>query len=205
MVAIIDYQAGNIGSIVNMLQRLGFPSTVTDQPAVLEEATHIILPGVGSFDYGMSKLAELNLIKILNKKVLEEHVPILGVCLGAQLMCRSSEEGKLQGLGWIDAEVKKIPSVKEGKKILVPHIGWDAVTNVKSSKLFNGMVRSRFYFVHSFYIHAHHPSDVLSSNHYATEFTSAFEKGNILGVQFHPEKSHSYGKNIYTNFLTQYI
>jgi len=204
MITIVDYHAGNIGSIKNMLQKLGLPSIISNLVADIEKATHLILPGVGSFDYGMTKLNELGIVDALNKKVLKEGTPILGICLGAQLMCSNSEEGKLNGLNWIEGAVKKFPSHELGKKFYVPFIGWDHISVQKQSKLFEGLVDSRFYFVHSYYIQCVEKQTVLSTNKYSVEFDSAFEKGNILGVQFHPEKSHSFGKKLLKNFIERY-
>jgi glutamine amidotransferase len=202
MVAIIDYQAGNIGSIQNMLRKIGVDSAITADTGVIEGADHIILPGVGAFDYGMQKLSDLNLLEILKKKVLEEKTPILGICLGAQLMCNSSEEGKLPGLGWINAEVKKFPTQADGRFFRVPHMGWDIVKPAKNSSVLKGLPEpSRFYFVHSFYIACHKPEDKLLVNEYAVPYDSAFERENIVGVQFHPEKSHTFGKLFLTNFI----
>jgi glutamine amidotransferase len=204
MITIIDYHAGNIGSIKNMLQKLGLPSIISSFAADIEKASHIILPGVGSFDYGMTKLNELGILSVLNEKVLKERTPVLGICLGAQLMCSSSEEGKLSGLNWIDGSVRKFPSHKLEKKFYVPLIGWDYVSLQKQSRLFHGLPDSRFYFVHSYYIECVEKQDVLCTSTYSVEFDSAFEKGNILGVQFHPEKSHSFGKKLLKNFIEQY-
>lgn len=205
MVAIIDYEAGNIGSIRNMLGKIGVASVITSDPEVIEKAKHIILPGVGSFDYGMQKLSTLGLLDILKKKVLQDKTPTLGICLGAQLMCNKSQEGILPGLGWINAEVKKFPIQINGTRYTVPHMGWEIVTKVKSSKILNSLPEpSRFYFVHSYYIDCFQKDDKLLTNQYSMAFDSAFERGNILGVQFHPEKSHNFGKQLLKNFIELY-
>lgn len=204
MIVIIDYDAGNIGSLKNMLKKLGHDSHLTSDIALISAASKVILPGVGSFDYGMMKLHDLGLIATLNKKK-EEGTPILGVCLGAQLMCHSSEEGKMEGLKWIDAKVLKFPNQIDNRKLLVPHMGWDKVKSRKSSNLFNGLSPdSRFYFVHSYYINCMQEFDSLSKNQYGISFDSAFERDNILGVQFHPEKSHKFGNQLLKNFLERY-
>lgn len=204
MTVIIDYHAGNIGSIWNMLKKAGIESTITASPEEIENADHIILPGVGSFDYGMRKLEEYGLVPVLNQKKAAG-TPILGICLGAQLMCRSSEEGKLQGLQWIPAEVKKFPSNQNGKKFTVPHMGWDIVQQVKESKLLDNIERpARFYFVHSYYIACDSQAPVLTRNEYSMCFHSAFELGNVIGVQYHPEKSHKFGKQLLKNFIEKY-
>jgi len=205
MVAIIDYEAGNIGSIHNMLRKIGVASQITANPEVIEKAKHIILPGVGAFDYGMQKLSDLGLLEILRKKVLYDKTPTLGICLGAQLMCNKSEEGILPGLGWIDAAVKKFPTQINGTRYTVPHMGWEIVTKVKSSNILRSLPESpRFYFVHSYYMECFNEDDKLFTNQYSVAFDSAFERGNIIGVQFHPEKSHNFGKQLLRNFIELY-
>lgn len=204
MVTIIDYHCGNLGSIANMLKKLGYPSEIVTTPQKVTAAEKLILPGVGSFDYGMSKLKELGLLDALNQKVLSERTPVLGICLGAQLMCKSSEEGVLPGLGWVDAQVVKFPTELNGVRYTVPHMGWDHVKASKPSKLFDGLENARFYFVHSYCINCEVQQDILCNNIYGKEYNSAFEKENIIGVQFHPEKSHKYGKQIFKNFLENY-
>ena len=205
MTAIIDYHAGNIASIQNMLAKIGVKATITNIIPDIRQATRIILPGVGSFDFGMKKLRELNLVDVLNERVLVDKIPCLGICLGAQLMCNRSEEGVLEGLGWIRAEVRKFPTQINGTRYAVPHMGWDVVRQVKQSKLMDGINENpRFYFVHSYYITCHEPGDALLKNEYGVTFDSAFERDNIVGVQFHPEKSHKFGKALLKNFTEQY-
>lgn len=204
MIAIIDYDCGNIGSIKNMLRKLGFDAVITNSPTEIKGASHIILPGVGSFDYGMSKLAAYGLIETLEAKK-EDGTPVLGICLGAQLMCESSEEGTKPGLGWIRASVKRLPTDVNGVRYTVPHMGWDIVEQTKESDLLMDLPKPvRFYFVHSYYISCSNSSDALTKNYYSCIYDSAFEKGNILGVQFHPEKSHRYGKQLLKNFIEHY-
>lgn len=204
MIAIVDYQAGNIGSIRNMLKKIGYDSLITSSAAEITKADHIILPGVGSFDYGMQKLQDFGLVDVLNKKKASG-TPILGICLGAQLMCISSEEGTLPGLGWIHGEVKRFPGSDGSKKYTVPHMGWDIVQQTKRSKLFEGVEQpARFYFVHSYYIYCQLPEVVLTQNKYSTGYHSAFELNNIVGVQYHPEKSHKFGKQLLKNFIEKY-
>jgi glutamine amidotransferase len=204
MTVIIDYQAGNIGSVKNMLKKLGHDSVVSSSVKDVENADRIILPGVGSFDYGMQKLEELNLIPVLNTKK-NEGTPILGICLGAQLMCRRSDEGLLPGLQWIDAEVRKFPKCNNGRKYTVPHMGWDVVQVAKESRLFQNVEQpARFYFVHSYYIDCTNQDAVLTRNSYSASYHSAFELDNVLGVQYHPEKSHKFGKQLLKNFIESY-
>jgi imidazole glycerol-phosphate synthase subunit HisH len=202
MVVIVDYKTGNIASIQNMIKKIGYESVISNDKDIIRGAEKLILPGVGSFDYGMNQLDELGLIESLNHKVLIEKIPLLGICLGAQLCCISSEEGKKPGLGWINATVKKFPNINNGKRYSVPHMGWDYANPAKESVLFNGIENDRrFYFVHSYYIDCQNPEDVLAYNSYSTSYHSAFQKSNIMGVQFHPEKSHRFGKELFKNFL----
>lgn len=204
MVTIIDYKTGNIGSIRNMLRKIGEESVITSRIEEIEKATKLILPGVGSFDTGMKNLKDLNLVDILNRKVLIDKVPVLGICLGFQLMSNRSEEGILPGLCWIDAETKrfKFSNTSEYK---IPHMGWNFISVKKESRLFDGMYPDpRFYFVHSYYLSVLDEDSVLTSTSYESEFTSSVEKGNILGVQFHPEKSHKFGMKLLKNFIEFY-
>jgi imidazole glycerol-phosphate synthase subunit HisH len=204
MIAIVDYQAGNIGSIQNMLKKLGAEAIITNDPEAIRKASKIILPGVGAFDYGVTKLKESGITEILHFRK-QAGTPILGICLGAQLMCNRSEEGVLAGLGWIDADVVRFPRQVDDQKYSVPHIGWDHVQPAKRSRLFDGLPElPRFYFVHSFYIHCHRPSDRLARNQYGVPFDAAFESENIAGVQFHPEKSHKFGFMLLKNFVDKF-
>lgn len=205
MIVIVDYQAGNIGSIKNMIKKIGHEAVISDDRDVIAKASKLILPGVGSFDYGMTKLRELNLIEVLQRKVFEERIPVLGICLGAQLMCNSSEEGVIPGLGWVKGKVKKFIVPRDGKKFTVPHMGWNVVNVCKESKLLSEVsMPARFYFVHSYYILCDDASDVLTDNIYCVGYHSAFERENILGVQYHPEKSHKFGKQLLKNFIEKY-
>jgi glutamine amidotransferase len=202
MIAIIDYGAGNLGSISNMLRKLGQQGVVTSDIEVIRDAEKIILPGVGKFDYGMNKLNESGLVDILSVKAIQEKIPILGICLGAQLMTKSSEEGKLPGLGWFDAEVKKFNFILE-EPLRIPHMGWNYVTVNKQNPLIPTLdEEQRFYFVHSYYINSSIPSDVMLTTVYGKEFVSGLANENIFAVQFHPEKSHKYGLNLFNNFLS---
>jgi glutamine amidotransferase len=204
MIIIVDYNCGNLGSIKNMLYKIGAPAEISNDLNVIAEASKIILPGVGSFDYGMVTLQELGLKNVLDEKK-KAGIPILGICLGAQLMCNQSEEGKLKGLSWVDADVHRFPNEVDNKRYPVPHIGWDIVKPLKKTRIFHEMPEdSRFYFVHSYHIKCYRPDDALAKNHYVTEFHSAFEADNVIGVQFHPEKSHKFGKQLLKNFVTLY-
>lgn len=200
MIAIVDYRTGNLGSIQNMLRKLRFESVVTSDKEEIANAAKLILPGVGAFDKGMDNLIGLGLMEILNKKVISDKVPVLGICLGMQLMTKGSEEGLREGLGWFDADTIRF-KFRDSDTYKVPHMGWNFVNRKKESRLFSNMHPDpRFYFVHSFYVHTNDPSDSVTSTTYGIEFTSSFEKGNIYGVQFHPEKSHKFGMQILKNF-----
>lgn len=204
MITIIDYKTGNLGSIRNMLKKIRMESVITSNPEEIESASKIILPGVGSFDQGMENLINLNIKDILNKKVLVDKIPVLGICLGMQLMTLKSEEGRLQGLGWIDADTVRF-RFDDTTQFKSPHMGWNFIRQHKESRLLRNMVpESRFYFVHSFYVRSNNPSDILTSTEYEKEFTSSYEKENIIGVQFHPEKSHKFGMALLRNFAELY-
>lgn len=202
MIAIIDYGAGNLGSISNMLRKLDRQGIITSDVKTIKQADKIILPGVGKFDYGMSKLIESGLIDVLNKKANEEKVPVLGICLGAQLMTKSSEEGILPGLGWFDARVKKFNFKQDNSSLRIPHMGWNYVTVNKQIQLISNLPEeSRFYFVHSYFIESNNPCDVMLTTVYGNEFVSGLNHENIFAVQFHPEKSHKFGLKLFQNFL----
>jgi glutamine amidotransferase len=204
MITIIDYRTGNLGSIQNMLKKIKAESRITSVPEEIASATKIILPGVGAFDQGMKNLESLNLKDILTRKVLDEKIPVLGICLGMQLMTRRSEEGTLDGLGWIEAETVRF-KFKNTNVYKSPHMGWNFIRQIKTSRLFTNMYpESRFYFVHAYYVKANDNTDILTTTEYETVFTSSFEKSNILGVQFHPEKSHKFGMVLLKNFAELY-
>jgi len=200
VIAIIDYEMGNCRSIVNMLYRLGINSIITRDHKKIKSADKIILPGVGSFDAAMANLKKHNLINILNQEVMEKKCPILGICLGMQILTEKSEEGKLSGLGWISGEAKKF---KANQDIKVPHMGWNYVEVNKNSKLSNGLSHdSKFYFVHSYYVNVKNNEESSMKTNYSLEFDSAIEKDNIFGVQFHPEKSQDAGLEMLHSFLS---
>jgi glutamine amidotransferase len=202
MITIIDYGLGNLGSIKNMLRRIGFTSVISSDLEEIRNASKIILPGVGAFDTGMSRLNDLGIVNLLNKKALDEQIPILGICLGAQLMCKGSEEGQLKGLGWFDADVLAFKGrFREGESLPVPNMGWIDVTSQKESLLtVNLPLLPRFYFVHSFFISSKNVNDILLTSKYGFSYTAALQRNNIFGVQFHPEKSHKYGFQLLKNF-----
>jgi len=200
-ITIVDYGMGNLGSIKNMLKHLGIASVITADSNKIMSAEKLILPGVGAFDNGIKILTERGLIDALNKKVLEEKTPILGICLGMQMFTNKSEEGQLSGLGWIDAEISRFKFNGNDNKLKVPHMGWNLMEQSKESKLLDGMYNEpRFYFVHSFHLTCTDENDCLGFTDYGYRFVSAVEKNNIYGVQFHPEKSHKFGMKILNNF-----
>ena len=204
MITIIDYKTGNLGSIQNILRKIGEDSVVTSDIAEIEKASKIILPGVGAFDTGMKNLTGLGLVDILNKKVVIDKIPVLGICLGMQLISKGSEEGSYKGLGWLDATTVRFRFI-DSTEYKIPHMGWNFTEQKKESKLFTEMYPlPRFYFVHSYFFKANDTSDILASTTYEIEFTSAIERGNILGVQFHPEKSHKFGMKLLKNFVDFY-
>jgi len=203
MVIIINYGVGNLGSIKNMISRLGFECMISDNITDIEKASKLILPGVGNFAYGMEKLKNSGLIDTLNKAVFVKKTPILGICLGAQLMCKHSEEGDVSGLGWLDATVKKFNFNSKNNEFKIPHMGWSHIKLIKPSLLFKEITDTdRFYFVHSYHFVVNDLSISLAKTKYYYEFISALEYKNIFAVQFHPEKSHKYGMQLMKNFLS---
>ena len=199
MIHIIDYGMGNLGSMRNMLKRIGSNVTIESDPPALALAKKLILPGVGSFDAAMARINESpGLRDLLEHKANAEKIPILGVCLGMQLLTKSSEEGELPGLGWIDAKTTRF-SKQDGLK--VPHMGWNVATPVKKSPLTDEVSKEpRYYFVHSFCVHVEDAEHSIMRTNYGGDFDSAISRDNIYGVQFHPEKSHRFGMQILTNF-----
>jgi glutamine amidotransferase len=205
MLVIIDYGVGNLASIRNMLKKAGYDSVISSDEAVISSADKLILPGVGAFDTCAGKLQQSGLITILNRKVLEDHTPVLGVCVGMQLLTEGSEEGVLPGLGWIKGRVIRFRQDQLPAGTKIPHMGWADVELSKPSRLFEGMYEEpRFYFVHSYHPDLADPGDALVRVNYGYTFVAGMEKGNILGVQFHPEKSHKFGLKLLANFVNHY-
>ena len=199
-IVIIDYGMGNIGSIINMFKYLGIDALVSSDNEMISSADKLILPGVGNFDRAVENINSLNLNETIKEMALVKKVPFLGICLGMQLMCKESEEGNLPGLSLVDALVKKFNFSKESN-MKVPHMGWDYIDIQKESTIMHDLDnKSKFYFVHSYFVSCQDVSDVLTYTTYGKEFVSSFEKDNIVGVQFHPEKSHQNGINIFHNF-----
>jgi imidazole glycerol-phosphate synthase subunit HisH len=205
MVTIVDYGVGNLSSIQNMFKKIGVRSEISSSESKIKIARKLVLPGVGSFDTCALRLSQSGLIDLLTKKVIEERTPILGICVGMQLLLENSQEGKLPGLGWIKGSNAKFDLSKVGSRFKVPHMGWTDVVPCKESRLFNGFTdESRFYFVHSYHPMLTHEADALFKANYGYDFTAGIESDNILGVQFHPEKSHRFGIKLLTNFATEY-
>lgn len=205
MLTIIDYGTGNLSSIKNMLKRLGIDSLISNQTNDILNADKLILPGVGAFDYGMEQLHLSGLVNVLNEKVLTNKTPILGICLGVQLLTAGSEEGKAKGLGWIKAKTVAFDKTKLAANQKIPHMSWCDVMDYKQSKLFTDMPEDlRFYFVHSYHLQVDDENEVLVKASYGYPFAAGIEKDNILGVQFHPEKSHKYGMQLLQNFVKYY-
>lgn len=202
IVTIVDSGLGNIKSIQNIISKVGGASRSIRTPHGLQEASKIVLPGVGNFDAGIKQLNDGGWTDELNEAVIVRKVPVLGICLGMQLMCRSSEEGRLPGLGWIDAEVQLIQR-GDNPSLKVPHMGWNTISIKKHNAILNcePTFESRFYFVHSYHAVCANSSDVIATTNYGRELTVAFNRGNIYGVQFHPEKSHRFGIDLFRNFL----
>ncbi|MGC6413893.1 MAG: imidazole glycerol phosphate synthase subunit HisH [Bacteroidia bacterium] len=206
MIVIIDYEVGNLSSIKNMLKKIGYRDVViSNDKSKIRDSDKLILPGVGHFDYGMRQLQASGLVDTLNQVVLEDKKPILGICLGAQLLTRGSEEGNEKGLGWIEADTVKFDVSKLPSNLKIPHMGWTEVEATGKSKLFEEMYQEpRFYFVHTYHIICDTTEDIAVKANYGYEFVAGVEKGNILGMQFHPEKSHKYGMKLLSNFINNY-
>jgi len=199
MIMIVDYGMGNFGSMLNMLKRIGVDACVQSDPAILSKATRLILPGVGAFDAAMRCInSRSGLREVLEHKAMVEKIPVLGVCLGMQILTQASEEGSLDGLGWIPGVTSRFPKSPNFK---VPHMGWNISRPIKDSPLVVGVSsESRYYFVHSYYVRVSNPDHVLMRASYGVDFDAAIGTGNIFGVQFHPEKSHRFGMSILKNF-----
>ena len=198
MIGIIDYKMGNSGSIMNMIKKLGQKSIITNSYKEIKDCQYLILPGVGSFDEGIKNLKKYNLFNLIIDIANEHKIPIMGICLGMQLLCKSSDEGTEKGLGLIDAEVLRFPN---SEKLKIPHMGWNYIQKIKKNNLLNNLEdSSRFYFVHSYYVKCNNKNNILFKTNYGIEFDSAFISENIIGFQFHPEKSHKYGMNLFKKF-----
>lgn len=197
MLIIINYGLGNVQAFVNIYKRLNIECVVASSAAELAPATSLILPGVGSFDWAMTCLNGSGMRPCLDQLVIEKKCPILGICVGMQMMAHTSEEGELEGLGWIDAAVKRFSN----PDLQLPHMGWNDVAPQNGGRLFQGLEReARFYFLHSYYIEPQRAENVLAVTEYGGTFASSVCSGNVYGVQFHPEKSHQWGIKLLKNF-----
>lgn len=200
-IVIVNYGMGNLRSVQKKLARIGAEVNISSDPGEIRHASKLILPGVGHFANGVKKLTELGIWDVLNKAVLIDKTPILGICLGMQLMAGYSEEGAVEGLGWFDADVIRF-RIENKIKYKVPHMAWNSVNVQKESALLDNIPdNTMFYFVHSFHIRCNEQKVILSTTEYEYEFTSAIQKENIYGTQFHPEKSHDWGEQLLTNFV----
>jgi glutamine amidotransferase len=201
MIGIIDYGLGNVRAFANVYKILNIPAIIVKQPGELKNVNKVILPGVGAFDYAMKKLERSGLKPLLDEIVLVHRVPVLGICVGMQMLARSSEEGILPGLGWVDGDVKRFNPSSLRHSMRVPHMGWNNIKPLKLNSLLQGLdFDARFYFLHSYYFQSHRSDDVIAVTDYCGEFACAVNSGNIYGVQFHPEKSHQWGIRLLDNF-----
>lgn len=199
---VVDAGIGNLGAIPNMLKRLGAKATITSRPEEIASADRIILPGVGAFDPAMRTLAESGIDAVLREKAMDERVPVLGVCLGMQLLFRESEEGRLPGLGWIAGRAVRFRLDGSDPTLRIPHMGWNWVRPARDGGLLSGFDEvPRFYFAHSYHVECDDPEDVIGWSTYGYPFASAVQHENIGGIQFHPEKSHRYGLTVLGNFI----
>ena len=201
MITIIDYGVGNIFAFQNVYKRLNIPTKIAKASKDLFDAEKLILPGVGSFDYAMKQLNNSGMRAKLDELIIEEKVPIIGICVGMQMMGNRSDEGKLEGLKWIDSEILKFDENLIEQRTKLPHMGWNDVTPINDHPLFRGLEKEAiFYFLHSFYFKCNNPTESIAISDYGISFTSAVNRDNIFGIQFHPEKSHQYGEKLLYNF-----
>ncbi len=201
MIAIIDYGVGNVRAFANVYHNLNIPFIIARENKDLHEAKKIILPGVGTFDYAMQRLNDSGFRDILDHKVLIDKIPVIGICVGMQMLASKTEEGVLPGLRWIDGEVKKFTPPSNGSTMRIPHMGWNTIKSRNSNGLLKGLENSsRFYFLHSYYFKCNRPEDVIATTNYNVEFVSGINSENVFGVQFHPEKSHEWGIKLLKNF-----
>lgn len=201
MIAIIDYGLGNIKAFANIYASLNIPFCIVKNSHELKKAKKIILPGVGSFDYAMRSLEESGMKEVLVDMVQGEHIPVMGICVGMQMMASSSQEGNRQGLGWIEGEVEKFDLSELKETFCIPHMGWNNINPLDGNGLMKGLdSHSEFYFLHSYYFKCEHKGSILATTDYGIEFACAIAHENVYGVQFHPEKSHGCGVRILENF-----
>jgi glutamine amidotransferase len=203
VIAIVDYGLGNILAFANMYKRLNIAVRVARQREDLAGASRLILPGVGAFDHAVELLDASGMREPLEEMVLGKGTPVLGICVGMQLLARSSDEGKLPGLGWIPGTVRKFVPDPANQQVRLPHMGWNDVTPAADSPMFRELgAQARFYFLHSYYFSCDSEADVLARTDYGIRFASAVHHKNICGVQFHPEKSHHFGTQLLRSFAS---
>lgn len=202
MITIVDYGMGNLGSIKNMLRKVGVQSQITSNHEEIKKATKLILPGVGAFDRGMENLNRQGVMKLLNEKVVNQKTPILGICLGMQLFAKQSEEGQLPGLGWINSTITRFNYNKRNlPPVKIPHMGWNHVVVQRKHPLFSNFQGPiRFYFVHAYHLECTNKNNISSTAIHGYEFVASIQDEHIMGVQFHPEKSHKFGMQLLKNF-----
>jgi imidazole glycerol-phosphate synthase subunit HisH len=199
-ILVIDYGMGNIASVVNIVNKMGGRVRASNKPEEVLKANKLILPGVGHFEKAIQNLHERGLFEATERRVTLDKVPILGICLGMQLMTRGSEEGNGQGFGWFDAETRRFQF--DSQALVLPHMGWNTVYPAKDDMILDGITeRSRFYFVHAYHVVCHDSTDVLLTAQYGYRFCCAISRSNMIGVQFHPEKSHRFGMTLIANFI----
>jgi imidazole glycerol-phosphate synthase subunit HisH len=201
MITIINYGLGNVQAFANIYKRLNIPARVASTLDELENSDKIILPGVGAFDWAMKRLNESGMRGTLEELILRRNKPVLGICVGMQMLAPRSEEGHSAGLGWIDGEVKKFDERTLKQKTQLPHMGWNDVSPQREGGLFKNLeTGARFYFLHSYYFSAQNPENILAVTDYGGPYASSIFSGNVFGVQFHPEKSHQWGIQLLKNF-----
>jgi glutamine amidotransferase len=204
MICVVDYGVGNVQAFLTIFKQLGIDAIRANSPAELTQASHLILPGVGHFDHAMRKLHDSGMKELLEELVLAREVPILGVCVGMQMLASGSDEGSLPGLDWIPGRVRSLSAAPYCSKLPMPHMGWNELQIDTNHKFFkNGFIENPpFYFLHSYYFDAHKKSDVIATAHYGMDFDVIVAKRNIYGIQCHPEKSHHWGLQLLKNFVS---
>ncbi len=201
MITLIDYGVGNIFAFQNVYKRLDIPTKIAKTYEDLSDVKKLILPGVGSFDYAMGQLNASGMRETLDELVLEKKVPVIGICVGMQMMGNRSDEGSLDGLKWIDSEILKFDESLIQQRTKLPHMGWNDVTPISNHPLFSGLEKEAiFYFLHSYYFKCNNPAESIAISDYGISFTSAVNRDNVFGIQFHPEKSHQFGEKLLHNF-----
>ncbi len=200
-IVIVDYNMGNLRSVLKKFETLKMDAIISSDLKVIENASKLILPGVGHFGAGIARLKSSGIWEVLNQKVLIEKTPVLGICLGMQLMAKFSEEGNVEGFGWFDAQVVRF-KVSDKLKFKVPQIGWNTLDHLKQSKVMEGIPNeAMFYFIHSYHLECNDRNDMLCTTNYDYDFVSVIQKEHIFGTQFHPEKSHDSGEKLIKNFI----